>query len=149
MTNPISQFSSVASSHQRKAERSLRKAVREAETSVLLRQNNRIQEKLFSLHKQNQLFEARRAPEDTRGRGKHRTQFGRCAKAKKEPSGSQKVVLPTEFNVLLGNIESHPQNTSHSRHWRVACCKNRRVKKWSYTCKKGVELDTLETQFRF
>ena len=57
------------------------------------------------------------------------------------------MVLLKEFDVFLGNIKSDPQNTSQSRHWRVACCRNWRSKKWIYHCKKGVELDIWEAVF--
>ena len=57
------------------------------------------------------------------------------------------MVLLKEFDVFLGNIKSHPQNTSQSRHWRVACCRNRRSKKWIYHCKTQVELDIGEAVF--
>ena len=52
------------------------------------------------------------------------------------------MILLNEFNVFcLRSIKSHPQNTIESRHWKVALCRNGKVKKLSYTCRKGVELD--------
>ena len=39
---------------------------------------------------------------------KNRSQFGRCAKSKKEPSGNQKVWFYfRKFRFFFGNIESH------------------------------------------
>ena len=40
---------------------------------------------------------------------------------KRELQESKSIELLNEIDVFLGNIESHQQNTSESRHWRVAC----------------------------
>ena len=38
------------------------------------------------------------------------------------------MTLLKEFDVFLGNIESHPRNTSESRPWRIDHCRNRKAK---------------------
>ena len=110
-----------------------RKAPLEAETVFLCRRNDRFQEKLlFSLRKTTFL-----ELEGTLGRPKRQVEDQRGATSKKEASKRQKVWLYLRnFMFFLGNIESHPRNTSQSPHWRVGLCRNRRAKKWSYHCKK-------------
>ena len=96
--------------------------------------NDRFQEKLLVSLNKTSFFDAKRAPEGLGG-PKRRIEDRRGRRStKRGHQESKSMVLFKEFNVCLGNIKSDPQNTNQSRHWRVACCRNWRSKKWICYC---------------
>ena len=69
------------------------------------------------------------------------------ARSKKEASRRQKIWLYLRNFMFFEEALHHiHENTNQSRHWRVDRCRNRKAKKWSCHCKKGVELNIWGTQ---